>query len=171
MKKRQLASMLLALLMIVGVACGSNGGDNAGTGDAAGSSGATGQSSAEQVLRYAIINDPDGIDPGFTQNTFAAPFLHTMFQGLVTYDLNNELIPGLAKDWTISADGTVYTFTLRDGLKWSDGSALTAEDFVYSWKRVMDPDFGSAAAQQMYLYIQNGKKANIAAFYCGKIPV
>lgn len=182
MKKMKLLSMLLALVMLIGAAaCGGSGASTGGNtpgasqpapGPASPSSpsspapaGTPATAGAEQVLRYAIINDPDGIDPGITQNTFAAPFLHTMFQGLVTYDLNNELIPGLAKEWTISDDATVYTFTLRDGLKWSDGSPLTAEDFVYSWQRVMDPEVGSAAAQQMYLYIKNGKKV-----YDGELP-
>jgi oligopeptide transport system substrate-binding protein len=86
---------------------------------------------------------PDGLDPGITSNSFASPFLLNLFEGLITYDKDNNIIPALAEKWTISSDGTVYTFNLRRGLKWSDGSPLTARDFVYSYYRVLDPKVAS----------------------------
>ncbi len=93
-----------------------------------------------QEIVFALHNEPDGIDPGVTNNSFASPFLANCFEGLVTYDTaNGSLIGGNAASWTISEDGTVYTFTLRDGLKWSDGSPLTSADYLYSFKRVLTP--------------------------------
>ena len=96
---------------------------------------------AAQEITFALQNEPDGIDPSVTNNSFASPFLANCFEGLVTYDTTTgSLISGNAESWTISDDGTVYTFTLRDGLKWSDGSALTAQDYLYTFKRILTPD-------------------------------
>ena len=93
-----------------------------------------------QEITYALQNEPDGIDPSVTNNSFASPFLANCFEGLVTYDTTNgSLVGGSAESWTISDDGTVYTFTLRDGLKWSDGSPLTAQDYLYTFKRILTP--------------------------------
>ncbi len=61
------------------------------------------------------------------------------FEGLLKFDKDNKVVPALAESYETSADGLTWTFHLRSGLKWSDGSALTAKDFVYSWKRVADP--------------------------------
>ena len=93
-----------------------------------------------QEMTFALQNEPDGIDPSVTNNSFASPFLANCFEGLVTYDTTTgSLIGGDAESWTISDDGTVYTFTLRDGLKWSDGSPLTAKDYLYTFKRILTP--------------------------------
>jgi oligopeptide transport system substrate-binding protein len=100
---------------------------------------ASGAQARPQKIVFALQNVPDGLDPGITNNSFSAPFLFNLFEGLITYDKDNNIIPALAEDWTISDDGTVYTFRLRQGLKWSDGSPLTARDFVYSYFRVLDP--------------------------------
>ena len=65
----------------------------------------------------------------------------------------------MAESHTIDETNTVYTFTLRDGIKWSDGEPLTAHDFEYSWKRVLDPEVGSGAAFYLY-YINNAQAYN-----------
>ena len=62
-----------------------------------------------------------------------------IFEGLVRLDKNDDIIPGAAASWDISGDKMRYTFHLRDGLKWNDGTPLTAEDFVYGLKRTFDP--------------------------------
>ncbi|MDR2363930.1 MAG: peptide ABC transporter substrate-binding protein [Spirochaetaceae bacterium] len=118
------------LLSFIFSACG---GRTAGTGSAD-----QGREKDQKIV-FALQNVPDGLDPGITNNSFAAPFLFNLFDGLITYDKDNNIIPALAESWTISDDGTVYTFRLRQGLKWSDGSPLTAHDFVYSYFRVLDP--------------------------------
>ena len=97
-------------------------------------------SAAEQKIVFALHNVPDGLDPVVTNNSFAMPFLDNCFEGLVTSNANNELIPALAESWTVSEDGKTYTFTLRDGLKWSDGSPLTSADFMYSFERTLKPE-------------------------------
>ena len=117
---------------------------------------------AEQVLTFALQNEPDGIDPGITNNSFASPILYNAFESLVVYDENNSIVGGSAESWTISDDGLTYTFKLRDNLKWSDGSPLTAADFVYSYLRVLDPALGAQYSGMLTDYI-----AGAAEYYAG----
>ena len=84
--------------------------------------------------------DPDTIDPALNSAVDGATMIIHAFEGLYTLDKDGVPIPGQAESVAISDDGLTYTFTLRDGLKWSDGSALTAEDFVYSWNRAIAPE-------------------------------
>jgi oligopeptide transport system substrate-binding protein len=118
-----------------------------------------------QRLVFALQNVPDGMDPGVTNNSFASPFLFNLFDGLISYDKDNNIIPALAESWTISGDGTVYTFKLRAGLKWSDGSPLTSKDFIYSYFRVLDP---KTTAQYSVMFTDFIKGAE--EFYSGKGP-
>ncbi|MFP3090529.1 peptide ABC transporter substrate-binding protein [Treponema sp. TIM-1] len=134
MKKAAVCIMGVLLLVLGFSACGNR---TAETGSAA-----QPQEKAQKIV-FALQNVPDGLDPGITNNSFAAPFLFNLFEGLITYDKENNIIPALAERWTISDDGTVYTFHLRQGLKWSDGSPLTAQDFVYSYFRVLDPQIAA----------------------------
>ena len=107
-----------------------------------------------QEIIYALANEPDGIDPGVTNNSFASPILNNVFEGLVAYSSEDgSLIPGEAESWTISDDGTVYTFTLRDGLKWSDGSEHTAQDYVYAMQRILDPNTGARYVDFLLGYV------------------
>ena len=93
-----------------------------------------------QEITYSLFSQPDGIDPGITNNSFASDILANVFEGLMTYDtVTGSLICGEAESYTVSDDGLVYTFTLRDGLKWSDGSDHTAADYVYAIQRILDP--------------------------------
>ncbi|MDR2103028.1 MAG: ABC transporter substrate-binding protein, partial [Treponema sp.] len=123
---------------------------------------AEGGRSAQKIV-FALQNVPDGLDPGITSNSFASPFLINLFEGLITYDKDNNIIPALAEGWTISPDGTVYTFTLRRGLKWSDGSPLSAKDFVYSYFRVLDPKVGSQYSVMLTDFIKGA-----AEYYEGR---
>lgn len=117
----------------------------------------------EQKLVFALQNEPDGLDPSITNNSFASPILLNTFEGLVTYDASNSIVGAMAESWTISDDGLVYTFTLRDGLMWSDGSPLTAEDFVYTYLRVLDPATGAQYAGMLTDYI-----VGAADYYAGE---
>jgi oligopeptide transport system substrate-binding protein len=91
------------------------------------------------ILRRGTANEPRSLDPHFVPGNAGAALMYDMFEGLVAVGASGELIPGLADSYTVSPDGIVYTFRLRDSLKWSDGSPLTAEDFVYSFRRSVDP--------------------------------
>lgn len=93
-----------------------------------------------QEIIYALANEPDGIDPSITNNSFASPILINVFEGLFTYDTETGLLEyGEATNCDISADGLTYTITLKDGLKWSDGTAHTAHDYVYTIQRILTP--------------------------------
>lgn len=111
-----------------------------------------------QEMVYVLNNEPDGIDPNVTNNSFATPFLSNCFEGLVTYDTNGEVVPGNAESWESNDDMTVYTFHLREGLKWSDGTALTANDYVYSALRVLTPETTSQYVNMISDYVVNGQE-------------
>jgi oligopeptide transport system substrate-binding protein len=116
----------------------------------------------EQKLTFALQNEPDGLDPGITNNSFASPILLNSFEGLVFYDENNSITGGSAESWKISDDGLTYTFKLRNNLKWSDGSPLTAKDFVYSYLRVLDPALGAQYSGMLTDFI-----AGATEYYAG----
>ena len=90
-----------------------------------------------------VINmgaEPLTIDPNLnTLNVVSAMLFHT-FESLTKIDSNGNVAAGMAESWDISEDGRVYTFHLRTNAKWSDGKPLTAHDFEYSWKRVVNPE-------------------------------
>lgn len=103
----------------------------------AGSSESTG---IENVLNVQRGPSPETIDPALNSASDGANMILHAFEGLLKFDQNNDIVGGLAESWEQSEDGLTWTFHLRPDLKWSDGSALTANDFVYSWKRVADPN-------------------------------
>lgn len=92
------------------------------------------------------IDDPPTLDPHITQDATSAEFIVEIFGGLVTIDKDLNIIPDLAEDWDVSADGTVYTFHLRRDAKFHDGKAVTAQDFKYSFERAADPVTESVVA-------------------------
>ena len=116
-----------------------------------------------QKIVYVVNNEADDLDPSTSNETFADPAIINCFEGLVTTDKNETPIPGTAESWTISDDGLVYTFKIRKNAKWSDGKDLTAQDFAYSWMRVLDPKTGAKNAGMLYSYIKNAQK-----YYKGK---
>ncbi|GHU51126.1 hypothetical protein AGMMS49975_03640 [Clostridia bacterium] len=91
-------------------------------------------------LDVVLGPNPDTIDPALNSAVDAGIMILTAFDGLYRYDEQSALEPSLAESVDVSEDGLTYTFHLRDGLKWSDGTPLTAEDFVYSWTRAINPE-------------------------------
>ena len=92
-----------------------------------------------ETLRRGNGAEPDTLDPHKYGLTVELNIHNDLFQGLVDYDAKGEPIPGLAVSWAVSPDGTVYTFKLREGVLWSDGTPLTAEDIVAGIRRAVDP--------------------------------
>lgn len=101
---------------------------------------ASGSSDAEKVLNVERGPSPETIDPALNSASDGSNMIIHAFEGLLKFDKNNDIVGGLAESWEHSEDGLTWTFHLRPDLKWSDGTALTANDFVYSWKRVADPN-------------------------------
>lgn len=89
-----------------------------------------------------------------------------LFEGLLVTDVDGHPAPGVAEKWD-NKDFKVWTFHLRKDAKWSDGTPVTAEDFVYSWQRLADPNTASPYAS----YLQYGHIANIDDIITGKKPV
>lgn len=96
--------------------------------------------STGSVLHVQVGPSPETIDPALNSAVDGANMIIHAYEGLLKFDRDNNIVAGLAEKWEQSEDGLTWTFHLRPNLKWSDGSPLTAEDFVYSWKRVADPD-------------------------------
>ena len=135
MKKRVLA-LVLATTMVAAllVGCGKDADTNKG-------------GSAEKQLAVQIGPDPETIDPALNSAVDGGNMILHTFECLLTYDQDGKITGGQAEKWKQSKDGLKWTFTLRDGLKWSDGTDLTAEDFVYSWRRVCDPKTAAPYAE------------------------
>ena len=132
MKKRLLA-LVMAVAMVAGLtACGGS-----KTEDAAAT---TETAAGEKILSVQIGPDPETIDPALNSASDGGCMILHSFECLLTVDESGALAPGQAESWEVSEDGLTWTFHLREGLKWSDGTDLTANDFVYSWKRVCHPD-------------------------------
>lgn len=161
---KKLVSLALACALCLGLtACGGKDPGNIGdVSSAAPSAAPSVEATGAQELTFVLSNEPDGIDPTVTNNSFAQYILANCFEGLVTYDATGSIVGGAAETWDISDDGLVYTFHLRDGLKWSDGSDLTAEDFVYSLQRVLTP-----ATTAQYVSMVTGYVKNAQEFYDG----
>ncbi len=93
---------------------------------------------ADDAMEWNIGADPKTLDPGLNGASDGGDVINNTFEGLVR-EKNGVVYPGMAESWTVSADGLTYTFTIRSNAKWSDGTKLTADDFVRSWLRGMDP--------------------------------
>jgi len=104
-------------------------------------------------LRINLAGEPATLDPALNSSVDGSILAANSFAGLYTYGPDGKAIPALAKSYTVSADRMTYVFTMKDNLKWSDGSALTAKDLEYSWKRAA----GTQTAAD-YAYMFNGIK-------------
>jgi oligopeptide transport system substrate-binding protein len=110
----------------------------------------SGELAAEQVVRLPE-GEPVRFDPGVTSGGRGLEMLQNLFEGLVLIDQRDgSLQMGLAEDMAVNEDQTEFTFTLRDGLTWSDGTPLNANDFEWSWKRVLDPETKSEYTTALY---------------------
>lgn len=116
------------------------------------------------VLRRGNSAEPATLDPHRAKGIPANNILRDLYEGLVGEAPDGSLTPGAAARWDISADGLTYTFHIRDNARWSNGTPLTAQDFVYSLRRIVTPDTGSSFAD-ILTPIQNA-----AAIIAGEAP-
>ena len=152
MKTRRMLALVLAIVMLVGVLAACN---NGGTSTDTGNDGGTAASATS--IAVCIASEPDTIDPALNSAVDGATLLAHLFSGLAKWaqddsgklvivaDAAKELVEGVTND-----DGTVtYTYTLRDGLKWSDGKDVVAGDYVFAWKRAISEEL---AADYGYMF-------------------
>ena len=107
--------------------------------------------------------EPESLDPAIITGQPEGRVVLALFEGLTARDAKGRVIPGVARSWEISEEGTCYTFHLRPEAQWSNGEPLTAQDFVQSWQRTLAPSTTSEYAYQLY-YIRNAE-----AFNTGKL--
>lgn len=119
---------------------------------------------AKVVFNRSSSGDPDTLDPHKSTGNTAAVIAADLFLGLMTVNASGEIVPGAAEGYTMSPDGLTYTFKLRPGLVWSDGTPHTAEDYVYSFRRVQEPATAARYAQWFWA-VTNAEPINQ-----GKMP-
>ena len=126
----------------------------AGCGTPGSKSGGDGGSGDEKVFRYSTSTEPTTLDPTKSNCIPDNEIQHALTESLVR-NTGGEVVPGVAEKWDVSEDGLTYTFYLNPDAKWSDGEQITAQDFVYSWQRLMNPD---TAAPYAFIgeYLKNG---------------
>lgn len=148
--RSRISAVLLAGSLLVG-GCGR---EKAATAPSGASPGAT-----AQIWHIGNGTEPQDLDPHATKGVPEHKVIMALFEGLVTEDPKDlSPVPGLAESWEISADGLVYTFRLRAQARWSDGSALTAEDCVQSYRRLLAPDFPSDYAYLVFDYVAGARE-------------
>lgn len=121
------------------------------------------------TVKMQLASEPDKLDPALNSTVDGATLAANSFAGLYSYDANGNVAPNLATGVEVSEDGLTYVFTMREGLKWSDGTDLDANDFVYSWKRA-----AATATAADYAYMFNGIEGypddlNVTASEDGKL--
>ena len=114
------------------------------------------------TLRRGNRYEPATLDPQKINTTYEGAIMLDLFEGLIAFDAEGQPGPGLASSWTVSPDGKLYTFFLRADLKWSDGKPMTAQDIVFSFRRLMDPKTAATAAQLFYV-IKDARAVNTGA--------
>ncbi len=146
MKKKVFAALLATAMvgtMLAGCSTPGSGGSDGG-----------GSGSDEKVFRYSTSTEPTTLDPTKGNCIADNEIAHALTESLVR-NTGGDIEAGVAESWEVSDDGLTYTFKLNPDAKWSDGEQIKAQDFVYSWQRLMDPD---TAAPYAFIgeYLKNG---------------
>ena len=131
-----------------------------GCGDKSTSGGSS--SVSNQDLVFNLGEDPETMDPTLNNSSGAGTMILNAFEGLMVLDENDQPVEGAAECYEVSEDGLVYTFKLRQDGKWSDGEAVVADNFKYSWLRALNKETAAEYAYQLF-YIKNAEK-----FYNGE---
>jgi len=168
MNMKKIMSLLLVLMVAFGLMTGCGGSDD--TTVPADSSETTSTDENVEVvdlpiLRISVDVDLPSIDQHVATDGLSFEVIAAMIEGLYSLDADGNTIPGIATDYELSEDGTVYTFHLRDAV-WSNGDPVTANDFVYSWRRLTDP---ATASEYSFIADVAGLK-NAAAVLAGEMP-
>jgi oligopeptide transport system substrate-binding protein len=135
---------LLAVSLVAGVAltgCAKTGGTSSGT---------------NQTFKMIVRSEPPSLDPGLAQDNNSSTVLNGLYEGLTIKTADGDVKPGVAEKWDISKDGLKYTFHLRKDAKWSNGDPIKASDFVFAWRRALDPNMQPPAPYAYQLYYLKG---------------
>jgi oligopeptide transport system substrate-binding protein len=115
----------------------------------------------EAILLIGNGDEPKGIDPHLVSGVIEGNIIRAIFEGLCVDhpEKNAECLPGVAESWESNEDFTQWTFNLRTNALWSDGAPITAEDFIFSYHRILSPNLGAKYAEMLY-YLSNAKEYN-----------
>ncbi|GAA5496250.1 hypothetical protein Rhal01_02433 [Rubritalea halochordaticola] len=128
----------------------------------------------EDILIMGNGNEPKGLDPHRVSGVTESKILRALFEGLVQDDPvhDKSQLPGAAESWTHNEDKSVWTFNLRKNAKWSDGTPVTSEDFVFAYHRMLRPETASPFVEMLY-FLKNAKQYNrseLGFILCGQDP-
>ncbi|GAB6109853.1 peptide ABC transporter substrate-binding protein [Fusibacter bizertensis] len=165
---KKLISLLLILVLAVGLFSGCAKNTDETVTETTGANGATEATkpATDKTLRIAVDVDLPSVDPNVATDGLSFDVIASMIEGLYSVDEAGNLIPALATDYTVSEDGLTYTFNLRDA-QWSNGTPVTANDFVYGWRRLVDP----ATASEYSFIAEVAGVVNAAAVTAGEKPL
>ena len=110
-----------------------------------------------QAITYNLEEEPVTLDPQIADDYSSRIVIMALYEGLTRLDENNQVSPGVAQRWESNSTYTSFTFYLREDASWSDGTPVTASDFVYAFQRAVDPATGSTTNAPMFA-IKNAKK-------------
>lgn len=116
------------------------------------------------IWRRAELGDPATLDPAKGTTSTEQHLLEELLEGLVAWGPAGDIVPGVAARWDVSPDGLTYTFHLRPDARWANGAAVTADDFVFSLRRLMEPATGAPYASLLFTL------ANARAINAGALP-
>jgi oligopeptide transport system substrate-binding protein len=120
---------------------------------------------AESILYRGNGSEPNTLDPHKANGTWENNIIGDLFIGLTSEFPDGTIGPGAATSWSVGEKGLIYRFTMRSGLRWSDGTVLTAEDFVFAFQRILTPETASSYASLLFV-IENAQN-----FYSGKVGI
>lgn len=149
--KKWMAMFLTALLVFVLAACTAN--------ESAGKDTEKEEKEKEKILQLNNGTEPTSFDPVIGFDAVSWNALNNLMEGLTRLGKDHEPEAATAEKWDVSEDGKTYTFHIRENAKWSNGDDLTADDFVFAWKRLLNPETGSGAAFLGY-FIEGGEAYN-----------
>lgn len=130
-------------------ACSQHAGPRAAAADPAPTIAVGSAAATVQAVARTLDDYPRSLDPQLTTDIPSQRVLDDLFEGLVALSIDGRPVPGAAASWQQSADSRTWVFHLRENARWSNGAPLTAEDFVYSWRREVDPKTASGYAQAL----------------------
>lgn len=153
-------NLMLAILILAATALTACSGSNSGTTKESSAAGTEAGDKIPQVITTNLSGgEPYTLDPALASDTTSYFIIDNLYEGLYTYDKSGKIVEGAASKVDVSADAKTYTFTIRDNAKWSNGDPVTAQDFEYSWKRVLNPKTAAYDPSSLY-YIKGAEEYN-----------